>query len=110
MQVAAKNVALDSPFLAVFGVIAVTDHAFTKWAGFRAEIGLAAVVLESHQRPKLGLDNDIPDTAFVPGDGMNIEDTDARNVRAFVGPVVMAEQLVAAADTQKDRPVSSRFF
>ena len=79
-----------------------------------AEVGFAAMVLEADQGWRVeaqaaGLDHDVADVAACSGDGVQVDQPQAGQFLAVRGHVVLAQQLVAAADRKHHRAAVNRF-
>jgi hypothetical protein len=56
------------------------------------------MVLEADERPIRRIDEEIPDEAFLAGARGHVENAESRDRRTDVRHILVAEQLVAAAD------------
>src|SRR4051812_42966341 len=108
MQVAADGVAIDRAFGAVSPVVAAADadaaHRLDAWP----EGGQSTVVLEPDQLSPPALDDDVADESLGSGDAGRVEQTDAGQRFGAVRPVLVPEELIAAADGEHGRTVFNR--
>src|SRR5579864_1643238 len=115
MQVRAEHAALHDTFVAVVAVVAVPHHDPAERLRLRSQEGAAAVVLETDERARLELrdlrfDDDVADESLLARFGPDVDEADAREPLALGGLVVMAQQLVAAADGEHLRAVLHRLL
>jgi hypothetical protein len=81
--------------------------------GLGSEERLAAVVLETHQRrgveiDQVGVDDDVADESLLTGFCLHVDQADAREALALRGLVVVAQELVAAAHREHHRACFDR--
>src|SRR5438067_1065125 len=103
VQVGADDAVLDDALGAVAAVVASAVEDLAQRCGVAAEEGSAAVVLETDEGARLQsfdvrLDHDVSDEALLAGFCFDVDEADAVISLAVGGLVVVAEQLVAAAD------------
>ena len=113
MHIRPDDATLHASFATISSVVAMALKHSAQRLRFRAEEGAAAVVLETDQRARaealdLGLNDDVADEAPLPRLRPHIDEPDPVVALAVGGLVVVAEQLVAAADSQDLRSVSNR--
>ena len=102
MQIGAKGIAIHSSFAMIFGIVAVTFQHLAQGLCC-AEIGAPAVIFKTYQRTAVPLNGDVANTAWDVGpfmDSPGVEDAQAAHIGAAGRPVIVGEQLIAAADGQ----------
>lgn len=105
MAVGPEHVFVSSAFEAVLAVVA--EAAQNAAQGLRAgtEPGAAAVVFKADDGAELRLKGEIADHALLRTLRREVEDVQAGAACPCGGVIVVAHELVAAADAEKDRPV-----
>src|SRR4051794_32962192 len=92
-------------FAAVLAVVAVPVHDPAQRLYALAQLGAAGMVLESDQSLRglplqPAVEHDVSDHAPAAGLGHQVDEADAAHLVPLMAAVVVAEQLVAAADCQ----------
>src|SRR5688572_26938624 len=113
VEVGAVGVVDDGAFGAVFGVVAVAAQDTPERFGAGAEEGASAVVFEADERGAsagggVPMEDDVADAAGHGGagvDGVEVEEAEAGQAIAGGGLVVVAKELVAAADDEHGKAV-----
>ena len=105
VAVGPEHVFVSSAFKAVLAVVA--EAAQNAAQGLRAgtEPGAAAVVFKADDGAELRLKGEIADHALLRTLRREVEDVQAGAACPCGGVIVVAHELVAAADAEKDRPV-----
>ncbi len=102
VQVAADGVTVDGPFGAVPPVVTTPNPDLSEGPGVGTEVRQAAVVLESDQLAVLlRVDHGVADEPLGPSLRHQVEQADARQRRGIVRAVLVAKQLIAAADCEQ---------
>src|SRR5919202_2452075 len=107
------DMAIDRAFGTILAVVAESLHDLSQRPDTGAEIGTAAVVLETDQahaailagRP---VDDDVADQAPVAPDGVDIQHANAGQLLAGMCQEIMSQQLVATADRQDHEAILDR--
>ena len=99
---------------AAHAVVAESGHDAAQWLSARVEMRPSCVVFESGQCPtdariELALQQDITDHACVPGDGVEREHADPRQLGAVEVAVRAAEELIPAANREHGCALGDRF-
>src|SRR5216683_3932028 len=103
VQVRPQDSTLQATFGVVLAVVAEAHAHVPQGFGLRPEERTAAVVLETDQGRgrdvgEIGVDDDIADESALASLGADVDQADAGESLAVAGLVVVAEELVAAAD------------
>ena len=104
-----RSVAANRSFSSILTVVPKTCDHGPQGSRIRSEPRAAAVILKPDQGPSpqpRAAHDDVADQAFALRAGMlrrHVEQPQSSQLFALSGPVVVAEELVAAADGQHDR-------
>ena len=105
MEVGADDATGDTALEAVVAVVAVAAHHPAEGPRAGAEAGAPGVVLEADDAHGLavdvGVDHQVADQPGRPGDGVEVEDPDARHPRAVGAGVAVPGELEAPAHAQR---------
>ncbi len=92
MKIAADGVPVLRAFGPIRTVIAASDLDSAHGRLARSEVRQAAVVLETDDVTPLALDHDIADESLRPGDGGQVEQSDARQRVGRVGSILVTKE------------------
>src|ERR1700687_4121064 len=113
VKVGAEDASLDAAFGVVLTVVAKAHAHTSEGLGLGPEISAAAMVLEADEGRRLevgqvGIHDHVADEAPLAGLGAHVDEADAREPLAIGGLVVVAEQLIAATNSEHARAVGHR--
>ena len=92
-----------SALLFVLAVVAITDDDLAKRLYIFSEKSLATMIFKTNKSGAIiALYDHIADHSAIAGDSVGVYKRNAPELRSLMRPIIMAQQLVAAADSEKD--------